>query len=130
MGGAHGHLGLVIVGRHLGQRDRPVEERGTGDLAIGGQRLELVCLEARRRTGPMGRRATDRLDDPGRQIREILRDAPGAAGRARIEPGHLAEGLPFVVVIILVFQVRAGLEHNTGNACLGQLVGKGTTTGA
>ncbi|MNV04711.1 hypothetical protein D3C71_950160 [compost metagenome] len=122
VGRSHSDFRFVIIRRHVLERDRPVQKRCALNVAIGGARLELIVLEARRGTGPMGRRAANGLDDPCRQARKILGDPPGAAGGARIEPGHLLEGLPLVVVVILVFQMGACLKQDAGNARLGQFV--------
>ena len=87
VGAGHAHLvlGLGVVGLQLGQRDRPVEQVRAGDVAVGGLGLELVLLEAQRGAGPVHGRAADRLDDPGRQVGEVLRHAPVAGGRALVD---------------------------------------------
>ena len=64
----HFELGLGVPRLHLGERYWPVEQVGAGDVAIDRLDLELVFIEAQRRTGPVHGRAADRLDDPGRQI--------------------------------------------------------------
>lgn len=115
-------LRLRVPGRELVERDRPVEQVRAVDAAVRAARPELVLVEARRRARPVRRRAADRLDDPRGQVREVLRDAPRPARRARIQPGHLVERLPLVVLVVLVAQVRAGLEHHNGDALRRQLV--------
>ena len=94
---AHLVLGLRIPRLHLGERDRPIGEVRAGDIAVGAARLELVILEAQRGAGPMHRRAADRLDDPCRQIGEVVRHAPRARRGAHVLPGELRETRPFVV---------------------------------
>ena len=126
----HADLGVVVVRLHLGQRDRPVQQRGPLDVAVGGLRRELVLLEARAGAGPVGRGAADGLDGPGRQVREVLRDPVAPGGRAHVGPGHLVEGRPLVVVVVRAGQVRTGLQDHDAHAGLAQVVGQGAATGA
>lgn len=124
VGRAHRILGPLVIGFEVLERDGPVQKAGALDLAIGAQRLELVRLKARGCTGPMGRRATDGLDDPSRQGRKVLGDAPRPARGARVQPGHLVEGLPFIVLVILVLQVGPGFQHDAFDALPRQLMGQ------
>ncbi len=117
-------LGLVIPGRHLGRVDRPVEEACAGDLAIGRAGLPFVVLKAQRGAGPVDRGAAHRLDDPGRQAREVLRHPPVAGGGAGVHPGELAEAVPFVVDVVLRQVAPAGLERHDLDALLRQFVGQ------
>ena len=78
-----------LVGRH-----RPVHQVRARDLAKGGTCPELVRLPPQRGAGRVGRGAADGLADAGRRTREIFRDYSTARGRARAEPGELAERLP------------------------------------
>ncbi len=123
-GSIHRDLRLVIVGRQIGERNRPVEQRRPGDLTIGCARLEFIVLEARRCTRPMGGGTADGLDDPRWQAGEVLGYSPGTAGGASIKPSHLLERFPFVIVVVLVIQIGAGFEKNAGNTRLGQLIGQ------
>lgn len=129
-GDAHLGFGLGIVGLHLGQRDRPVEQVGAFQFAVGRKRLELVFLEAQRRSGPVGRRTADRLDDPGRQVRKILGHAPVAGGGALVLPGKLGERIPLVVDKILVFVTRAGFQDDDVDTLLGKFVAERAAAGA
>ena len=83
---AHLVFGLRVIGLELGERQRPVEKIGAWDVAISRCGLELVVLEAEGRAGPMGRRSADRLDDPGRQMGEVLVHPPTAGGRSHVRP--------------------------------------------
>src|SRR5690606_2546289 len=78
----------------------------------------------------MDRGAAHRLDDPGRQVRKVLRHAPAADGRAMIEPGELGETVPLVVDEILVFDARAGFEDDDVDALLRQFVAERAAAGA
>ena len=95
-------LGLVVVGRQvvevIGQSSRfaPV------DVAVVGARPELVRHEPRGGAGPVGGRAADRLDDPGRQVREVA--APPATSRWCVRMSSQAIWLkarPLVVLVVL-----------------------------
>ena len=66
--------------------------------------------------------AADRLDDPRRQVRKVLRHTPAATRGAVIKPSDLGEAVPFVVDEILVFDARAGFEHDNVDAFLGKFV--------
>ena len=78
----------------LAERHRPVHQVRVRDLAKGGTCPELVRLQPQRGAGRVGRGAADGLADAGRQTGEIFRDSSTARGRARAEPGELAERLP------------------------------------
>ena len=130
MGRADRLLRLVVVGLEVGEGDRPVEQVGPLDVAVVGLGLELVLLEPRRRAAPVRGRAANSLDDPGRQVREIL-GHPVATGRgAVVEPRHLGERRPFIVLVVLGLDPRPGLQHYARDAALGQLIREGAATGA
>src|SRR5690606_26874019 len=130
VGGAARVLGAGVVRLELLVGQRPVHQARAVDSAVGAASAELVRFEARGRPGPVGGGAADGLDDPGRQVREVLRDAPAAGGGAGVGPRHLVEGGPFEVHVVLAAQARAGLEQHALDARLGQLVGEGATAGA
>jgi len=56
--------------------------------------------------------AADGLDDPGRQIGEVPRDAPVTGGRSHVFPGKLGEAFPFVVDEIIHLVTGARLEDD------------------
>ena len=132
VGAGHPHfvLGLGVVGLEIGERDRPVEKVGTFDVAVGGLRLEFVLLKAQRSAGPVGRCSADCLDDPGGQVGEILRHPPVTGGGAIVEPGELAERVPFVVDEVLVLDALAGFQDDDVDALLGQFVAERAAAGA
>ena len=132
VGAGHAHLvlGLGVPRLHLGERDRPVQQVGAGDVAVGALGLELVLVEAQRGAGPVRRRAADRLDDPGRQVGEVLGDAPAARRGAHVGPGELGEALPFVVDEVLDLDARAGFEDDDLDALLRELVAERAAAGA
>ena len=70
----------------------------------------------------MGSRSADGLDDPGRQVGEVLVDPPAAGGRAHIRPGELGEAWPFVVDEIRELDAFARFQHDDFDALLRQLV--------
>ncbi len=121
-GHAHLGLGLLVPRRQLGQRDRPIQQVRARHVAIGAAGLELVILEPQRRAGPVHGRAADRLDDPGRQVREIMRDPPGAGRGSHVLPGELGEAFPLVVDEIRDLVAVARLEDDDLDALLRQFV--------
>ena len=123
-GDAHLVLGLGVIGLELGEGDRPVEKIGAGNVAVGRRLLEFVLLEAEGCARPVGRRSADGLDDPGRQVGEVLVNPPAAGGRAHIRPCELGEAWPFVVDEIREVQALACFEHDDFDALLRQLVAK------
>ena len=127
---AHLELGLGVPRLHLGERYRPVEQVGAGDVAINRFDLELVFIEAQRRTGPVHGRAADRLDDPGRQIGEVMRDPPASRSGAHILPGQLDEAVPLVIDEILHLVPVAGLEDHDLDALLGEFIAERATARA
>ena len=127
VGGSHRDLGLVVIGLHLGEGDRPVEQVRPGDATVGRPGGELVGLEARRRAGPVGCGASDGLHDPRGKVGEVARDAPRTGGGAWVEPRHLVERLPLVVDVVLVAQVWSGFKQHHRDATLGELVGERST---
>jgi hypothetical protein len=130
VGHPHPVLGLRVVGFQIGQRQRPVEQVRARHRAVGGQRLELVLLEAQRGAGPVDGRAAHRLHDPGRQVREVARDAPLARGGAGVEPADLDEAAPFVVLEVLDLVPAAGLEDHGVDALEGELGAERAAAGA
>jgi hypothetical protein len=78
----------------------------------------------------MGRRAAHRLDDPGRQVGEVLGHPPGSGGRAGVGPGELGEARPFVIDEILDRMPGARFEHNDIHSLLGQFIAKRSAAGA
>ena len=123
-------LGLGVVGLELGEGQWPVEEIGASDVAVGRGVPELVLLEAQRGARPVGRRSADRLDDPGRQIGEVLMNPPAAGGRPHVLPRELDEAVPLVVDEVLVLIALARLEHDDFDALLRQLVAQGAAARA
>src|SRR5699024_5897289 len=97
VGRAHRLLSPVVIRCYLFECDRPVEEVGTVDASVDTAGFEFVLLEPRCRPRPVSRRATDGLDDPGGQVREVLSEPPGSGRGPGVEPGHLVEGLPLIV---------------------------------
>src|SRR5262249_39550495 len=93
-------------------------------------RLELVLLEAQRGAGPVRGGAADGLADPGRQVGEVVRDAPAAGGRALVEPRELPEGLPLVLDEGRGRLPRTRFEHDDLDALLAQLVRQRASAGA
>ena len=75
-------------------------------------------------------RAADGLDDPGRQVRKILRHAPVAGGGALVLPGELGKRIPLVIDEILVFVAGARLEDDDVDAFLRKLVAQRAAAGA
>src|SRR6202000_1955559 len=132
VGASDTHLvfGLGVPRLHFGERDRPVQKVGAGHIIIGAPDLEFVLVEAQRGTSPMYRRAADRLDDPRRQGRKILRDPPGARSGARIGPGDLGETVPLVIDEIVVLDARTGLENDDLDTLLRQLIAERATARA
>ena len=123
-GDAHLILGLGIIGLKVGESDRPIEKVGAGNMAVGRRLLELMLLKAERGARPVGRRSADGLDDPGRQIGEVLVNPPAAGGRAHIRPCELGEAWPFVVDEIREVQALARFQQDDFDAFLRQLVAK------
>jgi hypothetical protein len=121
-GDAHLVLGLGVPRLHFGERDRPIQEIGAGDAAIGALDLELVLVEAQRGAGPVRRRTADRLHDPCRKVRKIPGDAPASRCGAHVGPGELGKALPFIVDEVLQFDARAGLKDHDLDALLRKLV--------
>ncbi len=78
----------------------------------------------------MHRRSADRFDDPGRQIGEVLGDAPAARGRAHIVPRQLRETLPLIVDEILDLGARTGLKDHDLDALLREFVAERSAAGA
>ena len=115
VGARHAHLvlGLGVPRLHLGERDRPVQQVGAGYAAVGALDLELMLVEAQRSAGPVRGRAADRLDDPGRQVGEVLGDPPASGRRAHVLPGELGEAVPFVVDEVLRFSMRGPASRIT-----------------
>ncbi len=70
----------------------------------------------------MGRGSADRLDDPGRQIGEVLVHPPAAGGRSHVRPCELGEARPFVVDEIREVVTLAGFEHDDLDALLRKFV--------
>ena len=129
-GDAHLVLGLGVPRLHFGERDRPVEQVGAGQIAIHAADPEFVLVEPQRCARPMHRRSADRFDDPGRHIGEIPGDAPVARGRAHIRPCQLREAFPLIVDEILQLGARAGLEDHDLDAFLGEFVAERSAAGA
>ncbi len=127
---AHLVLGLRIPRLHLGERDRPVEQVRTRDVAVRAARLELVLLEAQRSASPVHRRAADRLDDPRRQVGKIVRHAPGTRRGAHVLPGELGKARPFVVDEIRDLMASAGFQDHHLDALLRKLVAERAAAGA
>ncbi len=132
VGARHAHLvlGLGVIRLHFLQRNGPVEQVRADHVAVGGARLELMLLDAQRGAGPVDGRAADRLDDPGRQPGEVARDPPASRGRARVEPGDLAEHLPFVIGEIRDLMPSAGFEDHRVDAFQRQLRAERSAAGA
>jgi hypothetical protein len=78
----------------------------------------------------MDGRSTDRLDDPRRQVGEILGDAPVAGCGSHILPRQLRETFPFVVDEVLQLDARPGLKDHNLDALLGQFVTQRAAAGA
>jgi len=57
-------------------------------------------------------RAAHCLDDSGRQVREIARNAERARSGAHVGPGQLAEACPFIVDEVRDLVPGAGLEND------------------
>jgi hypothetical protein len=89
-----------------------------------------MILKAQRGTSPVGCRASDGLDDPCRQSREILGHTPIAGCGAWINPGKLAKAVPFVVYVILWQIAPTRRESDDFYAFLRQFVGQDATTSA
>ena len=115
-GNTHLVLGLGVVGFEVGKRERPVEQRGTLDLAVIGKSLEFMLLESQRCACPVRGCAANRLDDPGRQVRKVLRDTPATAGRAVVQPGELGKTVPFVIDEVAVFDARSRFQNDDVDA--------------
>ena len=122
-------LGQIIPRRHLIAINRPVEQIGPVDAAIGAQRLPFMRLKAQGCTRPMHGGAAHGLDDPGGQAGKVLGHAPVAAGGARVKPGQLAEAVPFVVQVILRQIAAPGLQRDNADALLRQFIGQHAATG-
>ena len=131
VGTRHPHLvfGLGVIWFEFSKGDRPVEQVGALDLAIGGECLEFVFLQAQRGTGPMRGGSTHRLDDPGRQVGKVLRDTPVARSRAHVLPGELGETVPLVVDEVVIFVARSCFEDDDVDALLGKFVAERAAAG-
>jgi len=129
-GDAHLVLGLRVVRREVGEADRPIQQVRVRQRAIGGAGLELVLLEPQAGPSPVHGGAADRLDDPGRQVREILAHAPGAGRRPHVLPGKLSEARPLVVHEVRRFVTVPGLEDHHADALLRQFVAERAAAGA
>src|SRR5699024_5143701 len=92
--------------------------------------FEFVLLEPRCRPRPVSRRATDGLDDPGGQVREVLSEPPGSGRGPGVEPGHLVEGLPLIVDVVLILQIRTRFENDDGDSFGSEFIGQRSATGS
>ena len=128
-GHAHVLLGLLVPGRHLVQRHRPVEQVGAGDVAVDALHLEFEVAEAQGNAGPVHRAAADRLDDPRGQGWIVLGEVPAAGGLAFVEPGDLLEHRPLVVLDIVKAETLASFEYHAANFLFGQRVGERPAAG-
>jgi hypothetical protein len=132
VGARHAQLLLraVVVRVELFARERPVEQIGVLDIAIGGPRLELVRLDAQARAGPVRGRAADRLADPCGQIRKVFGDAPAARRGAFVEPRQQLERTPLVGREVGLRMQLARLQHDDVDTLLRQFVRKRAATRA
>jgi hypothetical protein len=121
---------LFVPGLHLGQVDRPVEQIGALDIAVGCFRLEFMRLKAQRGAGPVCGGPAHRLDDPCGQAGKIPGNAPVAGGCTLVEPGELAETFPFVVDVVFGQVASTCLQRHHADALLRKLVGENAAAGA
>ena len=126
VGAGHAHLvfSLGVVGLQVRQGDGPVQQIGTFDVAINRLGAELMRLKAQRGAGPVGGGAAHGLANPGWQTGKVFGHPPGARGGALVQPGQLAERLPFVVDEGLFGLQGARLQHHHLDALLAQFVGQ------
>jgi len=89
-----------------------------------------MFLEAQRGAGPMHGGPAHGLDDPGRQIGEILVHAPRTRRRPLVCPGELGETFPFVVDEILDFIARSRFQDHRLDALEGQFGAERAAAGA
>ena len=122
-------LGHLVPAFELVVVDRPVGERGSGYVAIDAARAQLVGLQARCRGGPVHRGAAHRAAVPGRERRRILHRIPGAALRARFEPGELSECFARVLRESRERLALARLEQHDLEPAARQLIGHGAAAG-
>jgi hypothetical protein len=66
--------------------------------------------------------AADGLHDPGREVREVASHPIGARRGAVVQPGHLVERGPLVVLVVVRLEVGPGLEDDAVDAAAGELV--------
>ena len=125
---------LAIVGLELGVGDRPVGERGAGQVAGHGAQAEVVLGESRQPALPMDRAAAHHLRHRAEQL-DARRLVGGGAHGARIEqrvgPEIVAVDIGELVAAEgLARPPRAALQRHHLDATLGQDLGRGRTRSA
>ena len=127
---AHLVFGFGVIRLQLLERERPIQQIRSLEVAVERPGLKFMLLEAQRSAGPVRACTSNRLADPGREFRKILGNAPASGGRALVEPSQLAEGLPFIIDEAGIRLLAACFQHDDLDAFLAQLVGQRAAAGA